>query len=79
MSGSWYPNLRAEIVPTGPNQLWGSDITYVRLERTFVCLAVVLDVSSRKVIGYAMEPTESASHPCPSNASSIQLSSDIRK
>jgi putative transposase len=63
VSGSWYPNLRAEIVPTGPNQLGGSDITYVRLERTFVFLAVVLDVFSRKVIGYAIGPTLDARLP----------------
>lgn len=51
VSGSWYPNLRAGIIPTGPNQLWVSDITSVRLERAFVFFAVVLDVFSRKVIG----------------------------
>lgn len=63
VSGSWYPNLRAAFAPTGPNQLWVSDITYVRLERTFVFLAVVLDVFSRKVIGYALGPTLDARLP----------------
>jgi transposase InsO family protein len=37
----------------GPNQLWVADITYIRLAREFVYLAVVLDVFSRKVIGWA--------------------------
>ncbi len=63
VSGAWYPNLRAGIIPTGPNQLWVSDITYVRLERAFVFLAVVLDVFSRKVIGYAIGPTHDARLP----------------
>ena len=63
VSGAWYPNLRAGIIPTGPNQLWVSDITYVRLERAFVFLAVVLDVFSRKVIGYAIGPTLDARLP----------------
>ena len=63
VSGSWYPNLHAEIVPTRPNQLWVSDITYVLLERSFVFLAVVLDVFSRKVIGYAIAPTLDARLP----------------
>ena len=63
VSGSWYPNLRAGVVPTGPNQLWVSDITYVRLERSFVFLAVVLDVFSRMVIGYAIGPTLDARLP----------------
>jgi transposase InsO family protein len=38
----------------GPNQLWVADITYIRLTREFVYLAVVLNVFSRKVIGWAL-------------------------
>lgn len=63
VSGAWYPNLRAGFVPTRPNQLWVTDITYVRLDRGFVFLAVVLDVFSRKVIGYAIGPTLDARLP----------------
>lgn len=63
VSGSWYPNLRAGLVPTGLNQLWVADITYVRLERAFVFLAVVIDVFSRTVIGYAIGPTLDARLP----------------
>ncbi len=63
VSGAWYTRLRAGIIPTGPNQLWVSDITYVRLERAFVFLAVVLDAFSRKVIGYAIGPTLDARLP----------------
>jgi putative transposase len=51
VSGSCYPSLRAEIIPTGPNQLRVSDITHVRFERAFAFLAVVMDVFSRKVTG----------------------------
>ena len=39
---------------SGPHQLWAADITYIRLAREFVYLAVVLDVFSRKVIGWAL-------------------------
>jgi transposase InsO family protein len=42
------------MVLTGVNQLWAADITYVRLDEAFVYLAVVLDVFSRKVVGWAM-------------------------
>lgn len=63
VSGTWYPNRRAGLVPTGPNQLWVADLTYVRLERAFVFLAVVLDVFSRKVVGYAIGPTLDARLP----------------
>lgn len=39
----------------GPNQLWVADITYVPTWAGFLYLAVVLDVWSRKVVGWAME------------------------
>lgn len=38
----------------GPNQLWVADITYVPTWAGFLFLAVVIDVWSRKVIGWAM-------------------------
>jgi len=52
-----YPNLAAERVLTGINQLWVADITYIRLETEFVYLAVVLDAYSRRVIGWALDRT----------------------
>ena len=45
------------MVLTGIDQLWRSDITYVRLETEFVYLAVVLDAFSRKVVGWALDRT----------------------
>lgn len=63
VTGTWYPNRRAGMVPTEPNQLWVADITYVRLTRTFVFLAIVLDVFSRKVVGWAIGPTLDARLP----------------
>jgi transposase InsO family protein len=52
-----YPNLAQEMVATDINQLWVADITYIRLEIEFVYLAVVIDAFSRRVIGWALEPT----------------------
>jgi transposase InsO family protein len=52
-----YPNLAREMVLTGINQLWVADITYIRLEREFVYLAVVLDAYSRRVIGWHLDRT----------------------
>jgi len=52
-----YPNLAADLEPTGIDQLWVADITYVRLETEFVYLAVVLDAYSRRVIGWALDRT----------------------
>ena len=49
-----YPNLAVELQPSGLNQLWVADITYIRLETEFVYLAVVLDAYSRRVIGWEL-------------------------
>lgn len=49
-----YPNLAGDILPTGPDQLWVADLTYIRLQKEFVFLAVILDAWSRKVVGYAL-------------------------
>lgn len=50
-----YPNLAKDADVTGINQLWVSDITYVRLRNSFVYLAVINDVYTRKCIGWALE------------------------
>jgi putative transposase len=52
-----YPNLARTMAPTGTNQLWVADITYIRLELEFVYLAVMLDAFSRRVIGWALDRT----------------------
>jgi putative transposase len=44
-----------KFVATAPNQLWVADITYVPTWAGFLYLAVVLDVYSRRVVGWAME------------------------
>jgi putative transposase len=50
-----FPNLAADLETTGINQLWVTDITYIRLPRGFVFLAAILDAFSRKVIGWALK------------------------
>ncbi len=49
-----YPNLVPTLSVTGINQLWLSDITYVRLQSEFIYLAVILDGFSRRCIGWAL-------------------------
>jgi transposase InsO family protein len=51
-----YPNLVPDLTLSSINQLWVSDITYIRLLREFVYLAVILDAYSRRCIGWALEP-----------------------
>ncbi len=47
-----YPNLLKSIQISGLNQVWASDITYVQLMHEHVYLAVILDLYSRKCIGW---------------------------
>jgi putative transposase len=50
------PNLVADAVITGPNQVWVADLTWVRLRRETGFLACVLDVWSRRCVGWALGP-----------------------
>ena len=50
-----FPNLARDLMLTDVDQLWVGDITYIRLPREFVYLAVLLDAFSRRVIGWALE------------------------
>lgn len=52
-----YPNLAARLIVDGVDQLWQADITYVRLRRSFIYLAVVLDAYSRRVVGWRLGET----------------------
>jgi transposase InsO family protein len=49
-----YPNLIKGMDISRLNQVWLSDITYVRIRTGFVYLAAILDAYSRRVIGYAI-------------------------
>ena len=62
---SWpvVPNLARSMVPTGQNQLWVADITYVRMLEEFAYLAIILDAFSRRVIGWELETHMNASLP----------------
>lgn len=56
-------NLANRLKLTGPNQVWVADITFVRLKREFVYLAVVLDKFSRRVVGWNLDRTLTARLP----------------
>jgi putative transposase len=58
-----YLNLAGRMKLNGVNQLWVADITYIRLQKEFVYLAVVLDAYSRKVVGWALDRTLAARLP----------------
>ena len=49
-----YPNRAKDLAIDGPDQLWVADITYVAIREGFAYVAVILDVWSRRAIGYAI-------------------------
>ena len=46
--------VKREFVASGPNQLWVADMTYVPTWAGFIFLAIVLDVWSRRIVGWAI-------------------------
>jgi putative transposase len=52
-----FPNLVAERVATAPDQIWVSDITYIRLGDGFIYLAIILDVCTRNIRGWHLSRT----------------------
>ena len=49
--------LITDIIITAPEQLWVSDITYIRTLEGFSYLSLITDAYSRKIVGYALHPT----------------------
>jgi transposase InsO family protein len=47
-----YPNLIEGFIPIAPNQLWVSDITYIRLQNEFAYLSLITDAYSHKIVGF---------------------------
>ena len=63
-----FPNLITELIPTRPNQLWVSDITYIEIwltdtEYTFCYLSVVQDAYTRRIIGWSVGDSLSTKYP----------------
>ena len=47
-----YKNIIKDLEVTRPNQVWVSDITYIRTVKGFCYLALITDMYSRKIVGY---------------------------
>jgi len=47
-----FRNIIKDIVATRPNQVWVSDITYIRTSEGFIYLSLITDKYSRKIVGY---------------------------
>lgn len=55
------PNRLKGITPTRAEQVWVSDITYIKLENNHAYLALVTDVYSKKIMGYCLDTNMRAS------------------
>lgn len=55
-----YPNIIRDFIPTAPNQLWVSDITYIHLADGFAYLSLITDAYSRKIVGFYLSKDLSA-------------------
>jgi putative transposase len=55
-----YPYLLRGVDIVRPNQVWSTDITYIRLSRGFVYLVVIIDWYSRKVLSWRLSNTMDA-------------------
>jgi putative transposase len=52
------PNVVArDFEPAAPNEVWAGDVTYVATDEGWAYLAVLLDLFSRRVVGWAMSET----------------------
>lgn len=55
-----YSNLTAELVIDRPEQLWVSDMTYIRIQHQWGYLSLITDAYSRKIMGYCLRTDMSA-------------------
>lgn len=65
MSKHWlrkYPNLIKDIVIKRPDEVWVSDITYLKTDEGNCYLNLVTDAYSRKIVGYAIADNMEAIH-----------------
>jgi putative transposase len=67
MSRHWmrkYPNLVQQNKPMGPEQVWVSDLTYLKTEDGYCYLSLITDAYSRKIMGYNVSDSMEAVESC---------------
>lgn len=67
--------LDRQFKPAAIDQAWVADITYIRTGRGWLYLAAVMDLYSRKIVGWAMAPTMPAELVC----SALKMALDLRQ
>lgn len=49
-----YPNLLLKVLPSGLNQIWASDFTYLKFKGKFIYLATIIDIFTREIVGFSV-------------------------
>lgn len=70
-----YPNLLHGLVLTNINQLWTSDITYFEMAGQFYYIVFILDVYSRRIVGYSVADHMRADR----NVEALQMAFSLRR
>lgn len=58
-----YPNLIKDVIPSRPNEIWVSDITYIETQEGVCYLSLITDAYSHKIVGWALGPTLETTYP----------------
>jgi len=63
-----YPDIVKDFIPTAPNQLWVSDITYIAIvddeyRYHFCYLSLILDAYTEEIVGWSVGPTLDTTYP----------------
>lgn len=72
-----YPNIIKGFVPTAPNQLWVSDITYIPIGNSFGYLSLITDVYSHKIVGFCLHKTLEAKGPLQALKMAMAATKDV--
>ena len=67
--------LDRQFSPPAPDRAWACDITYIRTRRGWLYLAAVMDLYSRKIVGWAMAPAMPAELVC----TALQMALTLRR
>ncbi len=73
-----YPNIIRDFIPTAPNQLWVSDITYIHLASDFAYLSLITDAYSRKIVGLYLSKDLTANGPLQALKMALKANPDTR-
>ena len=63
-----YPNMIKDLIPSRPNQLWVSDITYITIwvdeyHYVFCYISLILDAYTEEIVGWSIGPTLETTYP----------------